>query len=55
MISTARVHCPACDLVRSFDGDADHRKAGRCGLAGLNDVPAAEGKGKGRAIKMTTN
>ena len=51
MISTAYVHCPACDLVRSFDGDTDHRKFGHCGLVGTNEL-AHVGKGKARAIDL---
>jgi hypothetical protein len=49
-VSTARVYCPACDLVRSFEGDTDHRKVGKCGLAGLNKQSLREAKGKGRAV-----
>ena len=48
-ISTARVHCPHCNLVRSFDGDKDHRRSGECGSAGLNNSEAGD-KGKGRAV-----
>jgi hypothetical protein len=46
-ISTARVYCPGCDRVRSFDGDLDHRKRGECGLAGLCQVSR---KGKERVM-----
>ena len=48
MVSTARVYCPGCDLVRSFEGDLDHRKKGSCGVAGLRHT---QNKGKGRAIE----
>ena len=50
MISTARVYCPGCDRVRSFDGDLDHRKKGGCGLEGLHRV-LSKSKGKGRALE----
>jgi hypothetical protein len=45
MISTSLVHCSACGLVRSFDGDTDHRRVGRCGLIGTSKGPVDEGEG----------
>lgn len=49
MITTARVICDTCHLVRSFDGDGAHRVDGLCVDVGEGDGVVAEGKGKQRA------